>query len=299
MERIESGTRLALKNILFLTDFSEPSEVAIPYAVAIAREYEAEIHALHVLTPIPLAYADPLAAGAAVEGMEGSAESEMQRLDSRLAGTPHNVRIVRGVSVWSSVESVLHEEHIDLVILGTHGRTGAMKLLLGSVSEEIFRRSPAPVLTIGPYVRKGAHSGGKFRCVLFATDFSPEGNAAAGFAISMAEENESRLLLLHVMRDPDPKPAEKTPQESVAGAMHQLYELIPESAQFWCRPEPLVRYGSPAERILEVANEQNSDLIILGVRDAAGRLGAATHLERTTAHKIVAHATCPVLTVRR
>ena len=100
------------------------------------------------------------------------------------------------------------------------------------------------------------------------------------------------------MRDPDFKTRKRTPEDSVANAMHQLYELVPPEAELWCRPEATVRFGNPAERILEAAMELEADLIVLGVRDAAGHLGAATHLERTTAHKVVARATCPVLTVR-
>ena len=80
--------------------------------------------------------------------------------------------------------------------------------------------------------------------------------------------------------------------------MHELYEIIPEGAELWCRPEATVRYGNPIDRILEAAEEHQADLIVLGVRDAAGHLGAVTHLERTTAHKVVVRARCPVLTVR-
>jgi nucleotide-binding universal stress UspA family protein len=298
MKAMATGTRVTLKNILFPTDFSEPSEIAVPLAIAIAREYEAQVYALHVLTPVPLAYATPESAAAVIDGFEEGAQAEMQRLDSQLVGVPHETLIVRSVSVWLCVEKILSDRAIDLVILGTHGRTGAMKLLLGSVAEEIFRRARVPVLTIGPSVRKGAHSRGRFHRVLFATDFTPEAEAAAPYAVSMAQENEARLLLLHVMRDPDTKPTEKTAQHSVANVMHQLHELVPAAAELWCRPEPAVRFGNPAERILEVATEYDADLIVLGVRDAAGRIGAATHLERTTAHKVVAHAACPVLTVR-
>jgi nucleotide-binding universal stress UspA family protein len=298
MNAIETGTRLALKNILFLTDFSEPSELAIPFAIAIAREYEAKVHALHVLTPVPLAYATPESAAAAIEGFEEGAQAAMQRVDSQLVGVPHETLLVRSESVWSSVEKLLSDRPMDLVILGTHGRTGAMKLLLGSVAEEIFRGASVPVLTIGPSVRKGVHNGGRFHRVLFPTDFTPEAEAAAPYAISMAQENEARLLLLHVMRYPDPKGTGTPAQDSVANVMFQLYELVPPAAELWCRPEATVRYGNPSERILEVATEQDADLIVLGVRDAAGRIGAATHLERTTAHKVVAHAACPVLTVR-
>jgi nucleotide-binding universal stress UspA family protein len=298
MSAIETGVRLTLKNILLLTDFSEPSELAVPFVIAIAREYESKVYAMHVLTPVPLAYATPESASAAMEGLEEGAQAGMQRVDAQLDGVPHETILVRAESVWSPVEQVLDECEIDLVILGTHGRTGAIKLLLGSVAEEIFRRAGVPVLTIGPSVRKGLHSGGQFRHVLFATDFTTEAQAAAPYAISMAQENQARLLLLHVMREPDFKTRKRTPEDSVANAMHQLYELVPSEAALWCRPEATVRFGNPAERILEAATELEADLIVLGVRDAAGHLGAATHLERTTAHKVVARATCPVLTVR-
>jgi nucleotide-binding universal stress UspA family protein len=298
MSAIETGVRLTLKNVLLLTDFSEPSELAVRFAIAVAREYGSKVHAMHVLVSVPLAYAAPESAAAAIEGLEEGAQAGMQELDAQLVGVPHETMLVRGESVWSSVEQALKECEIDLVILGTHGRTGAVKLFLGSVAEEIFRQSRVPVLTIGPSVRNGAHSGGQFRRVLFATDFTAAAQAAAPYAISMAQENQARLLLLHVMRDPDPTASKRTPQDSVANVMHQLYELVPSEAELWCRPEATVRFGNPAERILEAAIEHSADLIVLGVRDAAGHLGAATHLERTTAHKVVAHATCPVLTVR-
>jgi len=298
MRPIETGTRLALKNFLLLTDFSEPSELAIPFAASLAREYEGKVHAVHVLTPVPLAYASPESAAIAIEGTEEGAEAGMQQLDSQLAGVTHEAILVRGESVWSSVEKILDERDIDLLILGTHGRTGAMKLLVGSVAEEIFRRASIPVLTIGPAVRTGTHLGGRFHSVLYATDFTPEAQTAAPYAISMAEENQARLVLLHVMRHPEEKRTEQRELDSVANVMHQLYEIVPENAQMWCRPEATVRFGAPADRILEASRELNADLIVLGVRNPGRRMSAATHLERTTAHKVVAHAPCPVLTIR-
>jgi nucleotide-binding universal stress UspA family protein len=294
----ETSVRLALPKILLLTDFSEPSELAIPFAIAIAREYESKVCALHVLTPIQHSFESPESAAAMMEGLEERAQAGMQQVDAELVGIPHETLLIRGESVWPSVDQVLSEYTIDLVILGTHGRTGAIKLLLGSVAEEIFRRASVPVLTIGPAVRKGVHNGGKFRRVLFATDFTAEAQSAAPYAISMAQRNQARLLLLHVMRDPDFKRRSKTPEDTVANAMHQLYELFPPQAELWCRPEAAVRFGNPADRILDAAMEVGADLIVLGVRDAAGHLSAATHLERTTAHKVVAHAPCPVLTIR-
>jgi nucleotide-binding universal stress UspA family protein len=298
MKTTETGTRLTLKNILFLTDFSEPSEAALPFAVAMAREYGATIHALHVLTPAAYSNSRPEVCFVAMEAEEETAQSEIERVDARLTGLAHESMVVRGFAVWPTLEQAMENCSADLIVLGTHGRTGAQKFLLGSVAEEIFRRSSVPVLTIGPHVHSGTHNGAKFHRVLFATDFTPESLAAAPYALSLAQENKARLLLLHVVRDHEQRKEEALGESSVANILYKLNDLVPNEAELWCRPETVVEFGDPAERILGAANERGADLIVLGVRGAPGHLGAATHLERTTAHKVVAHAGCPVLTVR-
>jgi nucleotide-binding universal stress UspA family protein len=298
MKTVGRGARIALKNILFLTDFSEPSEAALPFAVAIAREFGATVHALHVLLPEPYVYTAPETVAVVIEAQEENAQAEMQRVEGQLEGLPHEVTVARGAGVWPALEQAIAGCSADLIVLGTHGRTGAEKLLLGSVAEEIFRRAQVPVLTIGPWARKGIHNGAHFHRVLFATDFTPDSLAAVPYAISLAQENQARLILLHVTRPRDPDAEYRPDEPSVANALYELHELVPKDAELWCRPEAVLEYGEPATRILEAAMDRNADLIVLGVRNAAGHLGAATHLERTVAHKIVAHAHCPVLTVR-
>jgi nucleotide-binding universal stress UspA family protein len=290
MTRIAEGTRIALKSILYLTDFSEPSEAALPFAVAIARDYGAKVHALHVLTPvIPEAYVE------AIHADEELANAEMVKVDSQLTGVAHDTGMARGVGVWAAVEQAVHERSIDLIVLGTHGRTHAPKLLLGSFAEEILRRSSVPVLTVGPHVPKNVTTSGAFHSVLFATDFSKPCELAAPFAVSLAKENDARLILLYVA----PKPGTNEQGElAIADLTQRLNDIVPSDAKSWCHPSPIVEYGDPGDRILAVAIERKADLIVLGVRDAAKHLGAATHLERAIAHKVVAHARCPVLTVR-
>jgi nucleotide-binding universal stress UspA family protein len=300
MPTTEVRTPARVKNILYLTDFSEPSEAALPFAATLARGYGAKVHALHVLIPAPYVYLPPGLTGAAIEAAEERAQAEMQRVESLLAGLEHQTLVERGIEVWPAVRRAIEEDNVDLIVLGTHGRTGAEKLLFGSVAEEIFRRSPVPVLTIGPGVRSSVHNGGRFRRVLFATDFTPESLAGAPYAVTLAQENQAQLLLLLVMRkfllanEGDKKLFDM----SVAEAMHRLYEIVPRDADLDFPPEVVVEYGDPADRIVEFAMQRGIDLIVIGVRSAAGRLGAATHLERATAHKIVAHAQCPVLTAR-
>src|SRR6185437_2946959 len=298
MKAAQAGSRVALKNILFLTDFSEPSERALPFALSIAREFGARLHAVHVMIPQPYTYTTPELMDLAIKAQEECAESSMQEVDAQMAGLVHKTHIVRGTGLWLPLVEVMNDCSADMLVLGTHGRTGPQKLLLGSVAEEILRLSAVPVLTIGPEVRSSTHTAARFRRVLFATDFSDESRAAKPYAISLARENQAELVLLHVI--PQRKGhGERLPVEiSVANAMHELYEMVPPGAELWCRPEPTVRYGEPAPTILATAEELGADLIVLGVRSGAGRLGAATHLERAVAHKVVSHAKCPVLTVR-
>jgi nucleotide-binding universal stress UspA family protein len=300
MRTIETGAPVKVKNILFLTDFSKASEAALPFAITCGRGYGAKVHALHILMPAAYVYTTPGLTAGAIEADEENAHAEMQRVESQLAGLQHETVVARGFDVWPAVQQAIQDDDVDLIVLGTHGRTGAEKLLLGSVAEEIFRRSPVPVLTIGPGVRSSAHNGARFHRVLFATDFTPESLAGAPYAVSLAQQNESHLLLVTVMRKPEKidESDDRIFELSVAEAIHRLYEIVPENAELDFPPQVSVEYGEPAERIVEVAKQRGVDLIVLGVRDAAGRLGAATHLERATAHKVVAHAACPVLTVR-
>jgi|SRR5487761_224348 len=292
----DTGTQITLKNALFLTDFSEPSEAALPFALAIAREYGATVHALHVLTPAPFC-TTPQSAEGPTEEQEAIAHAEMQKIEARLASLPHTVMIERGIAVWPTIERILDEHSIDLIILGTHGRTGAPKLL-GSVAEEIFRLAKVPVLTIGLGARMGARSSARFHAVLLATDFTPDAAAAAPYAVSLAQENQARLIFLHVIQMRRERKQQRLAESSAAEVLHRLGELIAEDTELWCRPETIVDYGNPAEKILEVAKRYGADLMILGISSAASHAGDATRVERATAYKVVAHATCPVLTVR-
>ncbi|MFI5057934.1 MAG: universal stress protein [Candidatus Acidiferrales bacterium] len=298
MASVEASKRIRLKNILYLTDFSEPSEAALPFAIEIARAFSSSVCAWHALVPSTVAYMTPESPASAIEWQEESAIEEMRRVDARLMGLPHETIVERGGDIWSALEKALQEHEIDLIVLGTHGRTGAQKFLLGSSAEEVFRRSRVPVITIGPGVRSGAHNDARFRCVLFPTDFTPESLAAEPYAVSLAQENQARLILLHVIRKFAQGPRADAGELSVAEAMHQLYELVPKDAELWCRPEALVHYGEPSEMILRAAEERGADLIVMGVRDASGHPTAAAHFARATAYKIVANAHCPVLTVR-
>ena len=295
MNTIETGKRIALKNILFATDFSPCSNAALPYAMAIAHQYGARLHGVHVLPSDDYLFVAPEAWPAHVEQDQQLQEEAIERLEEQLRGVPHQASTGTG-SVWDVLSRLVREHHIDLIVVGSHGRTGARKLLMGSVAEKIFRLASCPVLTVGPNVVDQNKSVAEFNQILLATDFGEESLAAASYAISIAHEHQARLSLLHVLQRslPGVEPSDATSEL----AFHQLEDLVPMGMGLCCHPDYFVQFGDPAERILRFGSAHGVDLIVMGLHPKHTAITAVTHLAHTTAQNIVAHANCPVLTVR-
>lgn len=293
MASVETASEIKLNNILYLTDFSEPAEAALPFVTAIAHKYGSRVYATHVLLPDVYACLTPEFGDVVTAGLEQAAEAKMQKAVTGLTGLAHETIIEWGPDVWQTVQRAVQKNNIDLVVLGTRGRTGVQKLLLGSVAEEIWRRSGVPVLTIGPSVSR-SRPVVQFRKVLFATDFTPESLAGLPYAVSMAREYRAHLVLLHVIRQF--KKEEILGELSAADAIHYLTQMLPQDAGLCSPPELVVKHGEPAKNIIDTASRCDADLIVLGVHRGGG-YGPATHVELTIAHEVVVNAPCPVLTV--
>ena len=293
MKAATAKTRTKFENILFATDFSTAAAQAIPFIKKIARHFESNLVALHVRPPVVNPMTQPGTWPVDLEAAKVFDKEHREELLDTFAGINTEVVIEEG-DIQSHLEKAIQKYNTDLVIIGTRGRTGLVKVLLGSVAEEIFRTVPCPVLTVGPHseARKA-----DIREILFATDFASEAPAAAAYAISLAQEFQARLTLLHVV--PEPKPGDLVSWSNVQeSSKNLLHKLVPPEAEAWCKPEYFVERGDPGQRILDLANVRAVDLIILGAQPEKGVKGAATHLPIATAHKVVAHANCPVLTVR-
>lgn len=299
MKTVEAGERIALKSMLFATDFSPHSDLAMPYAAAIARHYGAKLYGAHVVSSEDYLFTAPDLWPAHMEQEKQLQREVVQRIDRSLGAIPHEALFGVG-DVWSVISRFLEEHSIDLLVVGTHGRTGTRKLLVGSIAEKLFRQAACPVLSVGPNVAGKSESQIEFRRILFATDFGQQSLAALPYALSFAEEDQSELVLLHVVTQP---PAGISNVEEVKASLKQRLEaLVPPEAESWCRPISAVEFGPqfarPAERIVDVARERAVDLIVLGVRSTSSAINTVTHLTHTTAQHVLAHAPCPVLTVR-
>lgn len=296
MKTAAARTAVRFKNMLFATDFSAAAANAIPYAKQIAKHYDADIVTLHVRPPVVNPMTEPGSWPTDIEAAKAENEKHREELLDAFAGVRTQVRIEEG-SIQECLRAEIEKNKTDLVVIGTRGRTGFGKLLLGSIAEEIFRTVTCPVLTVGPHMDPSRAPDGQFHEILYATDLSPESQGAAGYALSLAQEFQSRLFLVHVI--PEPKANELvTVADVMASSKNLLRKLVPPEAEAWCNPDYFVFRGDTAERILDVANLTETDLIVLGIWPEKGVPGAATHLPISVAHKIVARAACPVLTVR-
>ncbi len=293
MKAVQARTRITLKNILFATDFSTASDAAAPIAIEIAQRYGAKVYGVHVNRFDDYTAAAPNAWAAMAEAAEKETKEDAGRLNGLLQGIEHEVVISEG-NIWEVVSNLIKEKEIDLVVLGTRGRTGLGKTILGSVAEQILRQSPCPVLTVGPHVNLWSDEYAKMREILYATDLAADFPIAAPYAVSLAQENQAHLVLLHVIENPKPGDLVDSP-EGVNLKARKLQQLVAEQAGLWCEPTYVVEQGPAAEKILDVAKRRHTDLIVMGARPAKG---LATHLNIGTVHNVVSQATCPVLTVR-
>jgi nucleotide-binding universal stress UspA family protein len=295
MLTLETPTLTSIKNILYPTDLSAAGDLALPFVYDIARMFSARVTALYVRTPEVEALQPPLAFPYQQEFATDPAQEVIDALDSRLGALEHE-NIVGDGEVWDFIAKVLDDREIDLIVMGTHGRTGFEKFLLGSVAEVVFRQANCPVLTIGPRVSRN-NIPWKLNNIIIASDFTPEAIAAGQAAFWLAKECHSRVTLLHVLETPESGDL-LDPHQYITSAARVLEHEVPKGMAHECQVSYVINDGVPADEILRVARERDSNLIVLGVRSAAGHLGAATHLSRPIAHKVVSKASCPVLTVR-
>lgn len=300
MTPLKGAVQTSVRNILFTTDFSVASTRAFPYALALARQNNAIMHVVHVISP-PARNLNPEAAIIGDEEDFETSDTARQNLNAflpsdQIAGVRCHSALRQGL-LWECISKAIDEWKIDLVVVGTKGSGGLTRLALGSGAEQIFREAQCPVMTIGPRVRTNLPV--EFRRIFFAMDFTETSMQAYPYATAFARQNHCLLNVLHVV-----VPATAAELESTGISEHKQYihsavrkELAKhdDCEQDVVVQDVTVRYGTPATMILQYADHFAADLLIMGIRHSS-RL--TTHLPWTLAHEIVSEASCPVLTIR-
>lgn len=296
MKTLETATAVSFRNILYLTDFSPIAEHAGSSALELARRYRAKVFALHV-RPLQIFSMAPVEAWPSLrEAADLIAQDQVQYLNRVFEKVEHEVTIDEG-DIWAYVSQAIEKHNIDLIVMGTSGRKGLDKLMLGSVAEDILRRAPCPVLTVGPKISGKGPITAEIQKILYCASLSHSVDLAASYAISLARQNHAHLDVLHVI-EPEKKPKPTDEIYSMKGCACLMRSLVPPEAGLAPEPHMIVEHGVPADRILEIARQRGADLIVMGARSSEGDLGAAIHLPGSVVHQVISRAECPVLTVR-
>jgi nucleotide-binding universal stress UspA family protein len=291
-----------IKHILCAVDLSDCSRNALRYATALAHWYGARITVLHVFelfVPPQVLPADP---GPMVVPYPSRDDliADVTRFVEPLKNpaVPLEIAVEEG-HVARTILDVATELAADAIVVGTHGRRGVEHLMLGSVAERVLRRALCPVLVVPP-AAAGAPATVRFKRILCPLDFSESSTSALQFACSVAKEADARITILHVLEwSPDDSDSLMDDRDFdnqwEARVRHRLEALITDEDRTWCEPVPTITSGKPYRRILEIAREEHTDLIVMGV---AGRGALDLMFFGSTTNHVVRQAQCPVLTFR-
>ena len=296
---------ISISRILCPVDFSEFSSRALDHAVGISRWYGSGVTALYVLPAIP-AFGPPAGDGLYPPMAYSARDLQQFRDELQTFAGAHGVaaldtEVVQG-SVTGEILRFAADLPADLIVMGTHGRSGFERVMLGSVAEKILRKAPCPVLTVPAHAPEVVPINGLFSRVLCPVDFSPASVRAAAFAQSLAGEAGATLCIMNVLEPVsvfEPVVATGADQAAVSAdqrrdARQRLERLISDDARAFADVAEVVAAGKAYREILRVAAEQRSDLIVMGAHGAhPGTLAFGS----TAAH-VVRAAGCPVLTVR-
>lgn len=295
---------VTLDRILCPTDFSEFSTAAVAYAAALAATYGAALKLLHVATPFPIV--------APYSNLPGNTRVYDVHRDQAAEGLAAEAARLRGEGV--SVDTELREGHVvrevlaaadafaaDLIVLGTHGREGFERLVLGSVTEKVLRRASCAVLTVPTAAVGRATTPTRWARILCAHDGSAASRAGVAYAVSLAERTRAHLTLLSVV-EALPYGGDFTGPAFAAfhadrerHAVEALDAALPRGTRSRLHVDDRIVYGKPSQQILEVAAQEHPDLIVLGVQ---GRGALDQLMFGSTANHVVRHAEQPVMTVR-
>ena len=297
------------KRILCAVDFSEFSRRALDHALSVARGYGSTVTVLHVVAPAPAAVAgayfgSEIAPPILLPTMDrDTATGELERLVTaeRVPGVQVDTVVAEAAETYRAILTEAVRLQSDLLVMGTHGRSGFERLFLGSTTEKVLRKARCPVMTVPPKVPDAMPTGpAPFSRIVCGVDFSASSRMALDYATSLARQNAAALAVVHVI-DTHPLYMDFAPPAAIdahawtEAATNRLRGLVPDDVRTACSVAEFVREGAPSAEILGLSRELAADLIVLGVH---GRRAADLLFFGSTTHHVIREAHCAVLTLR-
>ena len=293
----------AFQNILSPIDFSPFARRALDHALALARVEGSRLTVLYVapsVSTVVAAIESPflLPTLYAQDDLDRFRDDVRRFVEESATDVPVVCEVVEGHPA-QVIAALAADRGADLVVMGTHGRTGFDRLVLGSVTERVLRQAPCSVLVV-TRPRDAAAAPSVFSRILCAVDFSPASMKAIEVSQRIATAHHARVSLVHAVERPSPydpvmagvlaasgEPG-SSPAVSARTRLSALAEAMPGGA------EAIVSEGKPYRAVLDAAEERRADLIVVGAH--GGPLGA--YAFGSTTNQIVRQATCPVLVAR-
>jgi nucleotide-binding universal stress UspA family protein len=293
---------MMIKRILCAIDRSPSSLQAFGYALALARWQSARLNLLEVIeeAPPPGVNRAPTSDGVLNETRK-TLERDLRRVLTARRASDVKVEIsLRNGNVVQEILAQAKTSRPDLVVIGSHGRGGIQRLVLGSVAEKVLRLATCPVLTVRRGVRLVRRSRAPFETILCPTDFSAAANKAVAYAKRLAQEADAKLILMTAVEwpfgDEVTSGAVAELQKSIASnAGEALTRLLPRPASNGPRAQAIVAVGKASAAIIKVARARSADLVVMGV---SGRGALDMALLGSTTHHVIREGAWPVLTVR-
>jgi nucleotide-binding universal stress UspA family protein len=282
----------SITNVAVAIDFSSCSQHAIEHGLAIARHFGATLHFLHILRPSKFSFT-PEMIPAMADAMDRDCDQLLRRLTrSRQLEGIRCCRWIEQGEISAVAGDFVRRHHIDLLVLGTHGRGGLPHLLLGSVAQQILHSVRCPCLTVGPRA-PGAGSHLQLRRMLLSTDLSPESLAALPYVLTTVREWHPQLDVVHVC--PSGNPAHRQAVEQLQSGLRAGLNRGLVAAEYGASPHCELLKGNPAAAVLDFAGRHHEDLIVLGLQPHRALYDGPFW---SHAYEIVCQAQCPVLSVR-
>jgi nucleotide-binding universal stress UspA family protein len=295
---------ISIHNILFPTDLSGKFGAALGHALMLADRFKAGLVMLHAANfhknqkDLQFPEVDP-----AADEFEARLEEQLSQIIG--AAPAHKLRIDHIVhqnnNPVQEICAYVEANKVDLIIMGTHGRTGLSHLLAGSVAEEVVRRATCPVMTVRA-VKPSAEVTPYFD-ILVPVDFSPYSQKALRYGVTLAHLFEANLHLLHVLEEPL-HPAYyglgedlliRLNPEVPRRSHEELQQLVSQAGSVKVKCQTHVCEGRAYSEIVRFAADRECDLVVMGTH---GLSGLERFLLGGTTEKVMRHAPCPVLAVK-
>lgn len=301
---------IRIAHILCPVDRSEISRLALDHARVMASWYDASLSVMEVVWPgmPPIAIPTLAAAEAGWPLLAPEERAECEKNLELFCGLAPNDVVERIEVAEGPIVDVIQKrtvkEGAQLIVMGTHGRGGFQRAVLGSTTEKVMRKAACPVLVVPPHLAEHAYRPSlPYQKVLCAVDFSPVSTRALAYALSLAQEAAATLVLTHVLEWPGPQQAASDSSLATSAlaeslrraAEERLHHCVPDTARAWCQTREIVPSGKPHLEIVKLAASEHADLIVVGVHS---RPAVVAPFFGSTANQVVRHATCPVLVVR-